>query len=118
MGCGFESRRPLQFNQMKYLDDIVKSFRYESETKKTPRTVWRVKINGQFVTTCSGKTVWKRIGDAKNAIHNHVDDWVSRLPWSERRETKYDFSHSVLKTMMEQGIIEFVELPIDTILKP
>lgn len=98
---------------MKYLDRIVASFTSDPKAVKikVPKTVWRIKINGQYVATMSGKTVWKRIGDAKNAVHNHIDAWFGCLPYGQRNY-KDDDSHKYLDALMKSGVLEFVELPI------
>lgn len=38
--------------------------------KKQPH---RVKCNGKYIITASGKTIWPSIGAAKNAIRNHLN---------------------------------------------
>ena len=72
------------------LESILKSFNTgeAGQTIKVPKTVWRVKINGQFATTISGKTVWKRLGDAKNAIRNHVESYCECATPGIREQTQ------------------------------
>ena len=96
--------------QLPYFDKIVGSFDTDPKASKTPKTVWRVKINGQYIATVSGKTVWKRIGDAKNAVHNHIQDWLYRIPYGSRNYS-IDSGH-YMHEMMKQGVLEFVELPV------
>lgn len=101
---------------MKYLDKIVASFSTDpkaTKKKPAPKTVWRIKINGKYVATMSGKTVWKRIGDAKNAVHNHIEAWFGCMCSFGQREYKLDSSHNYLDAMTKSGVLEFVELPIE-----
>ena len=71
-------------------------------------TPYRIKINGQYLTTRSGKTVWKRLGDAKNAFHNHLDyinheyDYKNR-PLPGTANTRWE----MLKKWEEEGFLEF-----------
>ena len=37
---------------------------------QSPKEVWRVRIDGVFVTMASGKSSWKAIGHAKNALRH------------------------------------------------
>lgn len=42
----------------------------------------RIRYNGHFVATVSGKSVWKHVGHAKNAMRHHVQcltPWTSGL---------------------------------------
>ena len=91
------------------LDKIIASFNQDKPTVKIPKTVWRIKIGGNFISTLSRKTVWKRIGDAKNAIINHIETLRSLQPdvWTDRTNAK-----AVLQDMIQKNLIEFVELPI------
>lgn len=96
--------------RLPHFDEIVDSFSQNPKPPKTPKTVWRIKINGQFITTISGKTVWKRIGDAKSAVHHHVSSWLCGIPYGSR---DYKISSGdYMDAMIKQGILEFVELPI------
>lgn len=53
----------------------------------------RIRIDGSFVTLRNGKALWRRIGDCKSAIRNHLEgvsyDFVEngrRDKWMERRQ--------------------------------
>lgn len=98
------------------LQKIIQSLTYHSNPdlkRNTPKSVWRVKVNGQFISTASNKTVWKEIGHAKNAIINHIDNsQANDNPRSNRLDGK-----EVLQELMRCGVIEFIEFPIDIILK-
>jgi len=91
-------------------ESVRKSFRFNETNKaiKVPKTVWRAKIDGQFITTISGKTVWKRLGDAKNAIRNHVESYCAMHDSWQRRSN----ADALYDRLLKEGHIEFVELPI------
>lgn len=52
------------------IHSLESSFIYKDYQHKK-QTPYRVKFNGQFITTRSKKTVWSSIGAAKNALINH-----------------------------------------------
>ncbi len=60
------------------IQSLESSFIYKDhKTKK--QTPYRVKFNGEFITTKSKKTIWPSIGAAKNALINHFEktyDWA------------------------------------------
>jgi len=49
-------------------DQLVESFR-----SIKPFETWRIKVDGVFIMTSSGKTVWKKINHAKSALRLHFD---------------------------------------------
>ena len=56
----------------KLLKEMLQSFVLaEIKEKYKPRPC-RIKINGKFVKTLSGKTIWNKPAHAKSAIANHV----------------------------------------------
>jgi len=103
---------------MTNIDKILESFkapRSSKEKKAIPKTIWRVKVNGQFVQTISGKTVWKRIGDAKNAIIKHLEAWHYMQPnsWAlYGRGQITGIGKKILGELIAKQLIEFVELPL------
>ncbi len=87
----------------------------------------RIKFMGEFVTLNSGKTVWKRIGDAKSALNNHFDSYAT-IGAFRRYETpssvnlimqnlfadkKYPYQHvkELIDLLEKAGVVEFV--PVD-----
>lgn len=86
----------------------------------------RIKFMGEFVTLNSGKTVWKRIGDAKSALHHHFatqtyshydpkadQSIINQLLKQFFSHEGYPYQHtSKLTSLLEKaGVVEFV--PVD-----
>ena len=66
------------------------------------RSAWRVRAGGNFVRLNSGKHLWKRRGDAVNALIYHVNNIGS------------DFDGKLIaKALLDGGYVEIVEIPID-----
>lgn len=89
------------------LNKLLESFKPNQDGDLTvPKTVWRVKIDGEFIRTLSGKTVWKKLGHAKNALNQHVQIWCSmHLPDDSNFDAK-----SIVNDWIKDGTIEFIEL--------
>lgn len=49
-------------------------------------TAYAIFYNGRPLKLRSGKTVWRKIGHAKNALRNDLFDIVYRIPYKERNE--------------------------------
>jgi hypothetical protein len=54
------------------LELAISGFRQPSKKVQKNRVPYRIKYNGEFIETHSGKTVWPNISAAKNALRNHV----------------------------------------------
>lgn len=89
------------------LNKLLESFKPKQHGDLTvPKTVWRVKVHGEFVRTLSGKTVWKKPAHAKNALNKHVEIWCSmHLPYGSNFDAK-----SIVNDWIKDGTIEFIEL--------
>lgn len=87
----------------------------------------RIKFMGEFITLNSGKTVWKRIGDAKSALNNHLGSYAM-IGAFRRDETpspvnlimrdffadkRYPYQHvkELILLLEKAGVVEFV--PVD-----
>lgn len=91
------------------LQQVLDSFKPGGPGKiKVPKTVWRIKVDGQFITVISGKTVWKRIGDAKNALRNHVEAICCLT--SDWRGLSVSHQDDLYAKLLPY--VEFVELPV------
>lgn len=55
------------------IDAISQSLNKELPKSKTS---YRIKFNGQFIRTSSGKTVWTTISAAKNAFNHHCSGYL------------------------------------------
>lgn len=86
----------------------------------------RIKFMGEFVTLNSGKTVWKRIGDAKNALNNHFTSFAGIGEWRAEQRSIVNkmlhqfFAHEkyphycvkeLIALLEKAGVVEFV--PVD-----
>lgn len=104
------------------LQTIKQTFEYRAYKTKPIRPC-RVKFMGEFVTTESGKTIWRRIGDAKSAINLHIynkrDLFFEFLP---HEKSSYDgrflyIKSSTIKELMtyleKEKILEYVEVSAD-----
>jgi len=88
------------------LTEVIKSFKTQTGSNiKIPKTIWRAKINGNFIVTSSGKTVWTRIGDVKNAIRYHIQSLYEIDPWNIE-----DNTDKLYQELFDKKIIELVEL--------
>ena len=59
------------------LDIIEKSYTYdEEEKKKRHSSPCRIRFRGRYIST-NTHSVWKRVGDAKNALRNLVEQIVT-----------------------------------------
>jgi len=78
----------------------VESLKENQEEKRPPKCIWRIKVHADgysfWATMRSGKTVWNRLGDAKNALRYHAG--YCGIPWS----SFYD--------LITHGVIEFVKI--------
>ena len=70
-------------------DEIAEAIRIEADklldSFKTPKPneTWRIKVDGRFIMTSSGKTVWKQLGHAKSALRLHFEDVKYKLRRSD-----------------------------------
>jgi hypothetical protein len=74
---------------------------FRRASRKHPRitkTLWTVKVNGELFVTRRGKFSWKQKGHAKNAF-------LQSLPCYDQKE--------VADRMIEEGLVEFIEVPIE-----
>lgn len=73
-----------------------------------PRSIWRIRINGEFVMTRSKKTAWSKRGHAVNAIINHLQ--MTRHGYTIDRMDVKDYVSALIKN----GDIELIELTLGT----
>lgn len=83
------------------IQNVVDSFKFNKpKNPKLVRTVWRIKVDGKLVTLNSGKSVWKRIGDAKNALRNHCEGIIN-------------YSLDPYAALVSSGRVEFVAVELE-----
>lgn len=72
----------------------------------------RVKINGKFIKTCTGKAGWQTVAHAKAAIKHHVNNMGG---YTDMKEITGDGSYKeqneewqkFLNGLVEDGTVEF-----------
>jgi AAA+ ATPase superfamily predicted ATPase len=75
----------------------------------------RIKWLGKFIRTRSGKTVWKRIGDAKCAFRHEIEDILRRgIEVETGRYPRDNDKDAVVNEMIRRGLVEFVPF-VDTV---
>lgn len=87
------------------LDDRIQY--QERAAKNIPH---RIKWKGKFVKTRSGKTVWKRIGDAKSAFNLEIGSLVHETASNitgEKYPSRSDIK-AVYNAILNSGLVEFV----------
>lgn len=102
----------------KWLDILRKSAKVaESKPKKIKPC--RIKLDGKFLTLDSGKTIWKRKGDAKSAFKNNFSRYAkgglvyeveTALAPQGNYEKRNEMWRAFVKELEAQGIVEFVEV--------
>lgn len=69
--------------------------------------VWRIKIDGEFVTMASGKSSWKAAGHAKNALRYEMDR-AMRKCISEIRDIHDSYSSMEARAVFEEQYEIFI----------
>lgn len=71
-------------------------------------SLWRIKVDGKFITTNSNKTVWKKINHAKSALRNHmcldsynIKRYDQNINYSTCRERMENLYQKFLKERVE-----------------
>lgn len=80
----------------------------DSHTPKAPE-VWRIKLDGGFISLHNGKCKWNRIGHAKSALRNSVFPDLSwwglpktiNLDYKQKRELTESIYQEFLKERVE-----------------
>lgn len=93
----------------KLLKEMLQSFvGAEIKEKYKPRPC-RIKINGKFVKTLSGKTIWNKPSFAKNAINNHVKSHVNCI-FNANKIGIFDPSRKVLEDFILEEVFKRIEI--------
>lgn len=83
------------------------------------RTMWRMRVGGKFVRTGSGKHIWRRRGDALNALTFHLERVLTRaddgvyLGTDKLCDERYPDLTIISRQLVDNGNVELVEIPID-----
>jgi hypothetical protein len=106
------------------IDEVVKSFRTDDSIAKFKKlSPCRVMVNGKFVVTDSGKTIWRRVGDAKSAVKNHLAGNGYRLHdlygkyFGEKQAYSRDLDRAFMNFLYSSGVIKIVPLAAEEYLK-
>lgn len=91
------------------------AYRIDKEKKISPT---RVRLNGKFITTDSGKTIWNSRGAAQSALLNHIEGngygWMKLLQkYKTLKEGENDLKaswHSFIDYLIKSGILQFVQV--------
>jgi hypothetical protein len=99
------------------IDEVVKSFRTDNSIAKFKKlSPCRVMVNGKFIVTNSGKTVWRRVGDAKSAVKNHLAGngyWLNDLYskyFGKKQAYSSDLDRAFMNFLYSSGVIKIVPL--------
>ena len=84
----------------------------EPKTKK-PEIPHRIKWKGQYITLSSGKTVWRKLGDAKCAFRQEITSDVRktlREAWhlSNNEYPAQKDIDNLYQLLLGSGVVEFV----------
>lgn len=88
--------------------NLINTFTPELKSKfdefsgKSSGEVWVILYEGRFLQMPSGKSFWKKIGQAKNAFHSGIRYCL----WDIHPHGKVD-THALMKELMDKGTIEF-----------
>lgn len=102
-----------------FVNDVDVVTALENTFKRPTRNIrkikpHRVKFNGKFITTQSGKTVWNNIGAAKNAIRLHLtyEEEILNKMFDPNGSSSYYTSRDIITEVMKQleaiKMLEFV----------
>lgn len=86
------------YSQEQVLTNLRESFGIVSKTKP----ICRIRFDGNFVRTRSGKSAWNGRGPAKNALHNHMNSAFHGLSTADTRL----LTHQLLTDKTIQIIVE------------
>ena len=91
-------------------------------TYKKPSTVktkpCRILFQQKYITTQSGKNIWRNLGFAKLALLNHITSTVnnrfdgSRPGWQNRLSNSE--AKVLIAELVDSGVIQFVEAEIES----
>lgn len=102
----------------KWLDILRKDCKV-AEKKPSKIKPCRIKLDGKFLVLNSGKTIWKRKGDAKSAFKNNFSSYRSGglvyevekgLAPQGNYERRNEVWRQFVAELERQGILEFVEV--------
>lgn len=96
----------------------------DTDTRRKTQKPCRIKWNGKFVRTTSGKTVWNSIGAAKNALRLQfeifgVEKFLEKIYFDEgdgyHRPQLEVYYKEFIKKLIDKKILEFVEVDFESL---
>lgn len=100
----------------------IEFFKKCFEEKTNGETGWRIKVNGTFIQTNSGKSIWGKKSHAYNALRNHLwrynlvgnlcEKYFNNRYISPVKEgmSESDFYREFIQFLEKENVVEFVEL--------
>lgn len=95
------------------IQNIIQKYSQDSFSV-SGKGAWRIKIDGNFITMSSNKTVWKCAGHAKTALRHHFDqafNQCKRLP--DMDDLSYREEREIIEAQYKKFLdekVEFVEV--------
>lgn len=88
------------------LENLVSRIKLTFKKSKF-KDVYRIKFDGEFITTNSGKSAWAGIGNAKNAFVCHLD---STILYSEKQKMGFKSGKELAQYLFDNGEVEYIKL--------
>jgi hypothetical protein len=84
--------------------------RIEYQAKTAKAVPHRIKWKGKYIRTKSGKTVWKRIGDAKSAFKMEISNELRSIVQKMTNDTYVNYKQidAFYALILKSGLVEFV----------
>ena len=98
------------------LEVVAESFDSAAKDKIKKRKPTRIKIDGEYIKTDSGKTIWAMPGHAKSALRNHVEGVLRRYAYKHREtfgspyNLTTNYEDVVINRLIDEGRLEYVEV--------
>ena len=100
------------------LQTIKETFKVKQYKHPKPLRPYRVKFMGEFITTGSNKTIWRKIGDAKSAITLHFSnergmfrDFLPHEKYTWGKDfVKDETVRELIQYLEQEKILEYIEV--------
>ena len=89
------------------LNTIINSFTPPKPKKPSKSNPTRIKVNGKIAKLNSGKSLWRTLGFAKNALNNHINGCMT---YEDRRKYGYMKTSDINKELVRLKIVEYVSV--------
>lgn len=94
-----------------YFNDRIETHKISTLGIFKPPVFIRVKIDGEYFITDKGKTVWKGLGPAKNALRLHVFNSYpfGHIQMRERKKIDYRECKDYMESLYQEFLKDRVE---------